>query len=69
MTHLEPWTLLQIANDYDRKLYDPRLTSSGREYLRTIAVSELKQRATEFMKTRRLTPGEVTVLERYGVAL
>lgn len=62
-TKLKPWTIKQL---YDSMLEALRLcqTDLERQMCKTICKKEIREKAKEFKKTRKLTPLEVAILEK-----
>jgi len=61
-TELAPWNIKQL---YDSMLEDLNLcqTDFERSMLKTICKKEIREKANEFKKTRKLTPVEMAILE------
>lgn len=61
-TKLKPWSIKQL---YDAMLKDLNLcqTDLERSMLKTICKKEIREKAKEFKKTRKLTPQEIAILE------
>lgn len=60
---LEPWTLSHLWQEYE---HDLKLctTENERSCCRALCFREMRMKAIEFMQTRKLTPGELIILER-----
>ena len=61
-TRLTPWTIKQL---YDSMLEDLNLcqTDLERQLCETLCKKEIREKAKEFKKTRKLTPVEIAILE------
>ena len=61
-TKLTPWTIKQL---YDSMWEDLNLcqTDLERSMLKTICTKEIREKANEFKKTRKLTSVEIAILE------
>ena len=61
-TKLRPWNIKQL---YESMLEDLNScqTDLERSMVKTICKKEIREKAKEFKKTRKLTPGEEVILE------
>lgn len=61
-TKLKPWTIKQL---YQSMLEDLNACKTDLERMicKTICTKEIREKAKEFKKTRKLTPVEVAILE------
>ena len=61
-TKLKPWNIKQL---YESMLEDLNLcqTDLERSMLKTICTKEIREKANEFKKTRKLTSVEIAILE------
>lgn len=68
MEKLQAWTLkqLHVQKGEDLKLCN---TDFERSNVEAFARMDIKKNALEFLKTRKLTPGEVAILEMYGITI
>lgn len=61
-TKLKPWNIKQL---FSAMLIDLEScqTDLERNMVKTICTKEIRGKAKEFSKTRKLTPGEISILE------
>lgn len=60
---LKPWNIKQLYYAMLTDLEEPDLTDLERSIVKSICTKEIKDKAKEFAKTRKLTPFEVSILE------
>lgn len=59
---LKPWTIKQLYESMFEDLNDCQ-TDLERSMTKTICKKEIRDKAKEFKKTRKLTPVEIAILE------
>jgi hypothetical protein len=62
-TKLKPWTIKQLYSAMLTDLKEEGLTNLERQMTETICKKEIRDKAKEFSKTRKLTPCEIAILE------
>jgi hypothetical protein len=62
---VEPWTVTQLENELQTDLQSCH-TSLERSMTIAICGKEIREKAIEFSKIRKLTPGEIAIAQKYG---
>mgnify|MGYP000076410753 CR=1 FL=1 len=64
---MKSWNVKQLHNEYKQALAQCQ-TPSERGMCESIMKRDMINQAKEFLETRKLTPGEISVLNHYGIA-
>jgi hypothetical protein len=62
---MKPWTIKQLNDAMQNDLMACQ-TDFERSMVKAICGKEIREKAIEWSKTRKLTPGEVAIASQYG---
>lgn len=65
MEYLAPWNISHLQQALDRDLLQCN-NQLERDCCKAIAGREIREKAKEWSKTRKLTPGEISIAMNYG---